>query len=156
MSNTAKHKTTKGKPGEIGNSASSGAPKGNKNGRGNLRHGLRAGELPKDCKYIETRLNAFRRKLEDCVLASKREVNVTDAAYIQTALRWERHAALALRWLTKAGEALKPADRLHFSREIAKASAERDKALSMLQLDAPPPDPWAAITLEQPPEEPSK
>jgi hypothetical protein len=100
-----------------------------------LRHGLKAGQLPKDAKYIEYRLNAFRRTLEQAVLSARGEVNIPDAAYIQTCLRWERHACLAQRWLVKAGDTLKPEQRLTFSREIARASAERDKAIAALKLD---------------------
>ena len=112
-----------------------GAPPGNRNGRGNLRHGLRGGSLPKEAKYIENRLNGFRRTLEDAVLALRGAISITDAACIQSVLRWERHACLAQRWLTKEYKTLKPADRLTFSREIARASGERDKALKMLDLD---------------------
>lgn len=103
--------------------------------RNNMRHGLRAGQLPKDAKYIELRLNAFRRTLEDAVVAAKGSVSLIDAGCIQTCLRWERHACLAQRWLVKAGDTLKPTDRLAFSREIARASAERDKALAALGID---------------------
>lgn len=115
-----------------GKKGRSGPPKGNAN---NLRHGLRAGQLPRDAKYIEYRLNAFRRTLEQTVLAAKGEVTLPDAAAIQTCLRWERHACLAQRWLVKAGDTLKPEQRLNFSREIARASAERDKAIAALKLD---------------------
>jgi hypothetical protein len=109
-------------------------PGGQPNNRSGLRHGLRGGQLPKDAKYIEYRLNDFRLKLEDAVLAQRGEVTLMDAACIQTCLRWERHSALALRWLVKAGDTLDPVTRLHFSREIAKASTERDKSLAMLKL----------------------
>jgi len=115
-----------GKPGR------SGPPKGNRNA---IRHGLKAGQLPRDAKYIEYRLNQFRRQLEDAVIDAKGQVSIADAASIQTALRWERHAALALRWLTKQCAELKPEQRLTFSREIARASAERDKAIAALRLD---------------------
>jgi hypothetical protein len=115
-----------------GKQGRSGTPKGNQN---NLRHGLRAGQLPKDAKYIEYRLNAFRRTLEQAVLVIKGEVSIPDAATIQTALRWERHGCLAQRWLNKKYAELKPTDLLQFSREIARASTERDKALAMLKLD---------------------
>ena len=110
----------------------SGAPRNNRNA---IRHGLKASTLPKDCRYIEVRLNIFRRRLEDALLAAKGQVTMTDAANIQTCLRWERHAALAQRWLTKQYKELKPTDKLAFSREIARASTERDKALANLQLD---------------------
>ncbi len=112
-----------------------GGQPGNRNGRGNMRHGLRAGTLPRDARHIENRLNGFRRQLEDAVLACKGEVSIPDAACIQTALRWERHACLAQRWLTKQWEEMKPTEALAFSREISKASAERDKALKMLELN---------------------
>ncbi len=115
-----------GKPGR------SGAPRENINA---IRHGLKAGQLPKDAKYIEYRLNAFRRTLEQAVLGARGEVTIPDAATIQTCLRWERHACLAQRWLVKAGDTLKPEQRLTFSREIARASAERDKAIAALKLD---------------------
>ncbi len=95
-----------------------------------------AGQLPRDAKYIEYRMNNFRRQLETAVLDVKREVSLSDAAFIQTALRWERHAALAQRWLTKKHDELKPEQLLHFSREIARASAERDKAIAALGLDS--------------------
>lgn len=103
--------------------------------RNALRHGLAAGKLPADAAFIEVRLNGFRRRLEDAVVAERGAVTLQEAAVIQTALRWERHAALAQRWLTKAGDELKPVERLTFSREIARASTERDKALGCLRLD---------------------
>jgi hypothetical protein len=133
MPNTPNNNTPKansgGKPGR------SGAPRANRNA---MRHGLRGGQLPKDARYIELRLNEFRQRLEDAVMAARQQVSLVDAAAIQTCLRWERHAALAQRWLVKAGDDLKPVDRLAFSREIARASSERDKALAVLKLDAEP------------------
>ncbi|MDZ4684513.1 MAG: hypothetical protein SH850_05440 [Planctomycetaceae bacterium] len=136
MSKPAKSEPPKHEPKRFcGVAGRSGPPKGNRN---NLRHGLRAGQLPADAKFIEIRLNSFRRQLEDAVIKVRGEISIPDAASIQTAMRWERHAALAQRWLTKSYNDLKPADRLTFSREIARASAERDKALAMLRLDVLP------------------
>jgi hypothetical protein len=108
---------------------------GQPDNRNSLRHGLRGGQLPRDARFIEFRMNAFRRKLEDAVIESKGAISLIDAASIQTAMKWERHGALALRWLTKEGNKLKPAERLTFSREVARASTERDKALAALRLD---------------------
>ncbi|MBM4069110.1 MAG: hypothetical protein FJ271_09225 [Planctomycetes bacterium] len=96
---------------------------------------MKAGKLPKSARYIEVRVNIVRRNLESAVVESKGEVSLPDAAAIQTACRWERHAALAQRWLTKEHDKMTPEQRLNFSREIAKASAERDKAIKMLNLD---------------------
>ena len=118
-----------------GKSKKRGAPKDNRN---NMRHALRSGRLPKDAKYIEHRLNQFRRFLEDAVVAIHGKVSIHHAAAIQTSMRWERHACLAHRWLVKQWEELKPEQRLHFSREIAKASTERDKALKDLELGTEP------------------
>ncbi len=148
------------KPRFCGKKGRSGPKKGNKNAmkhglqskprqnRTGLRHGLKAGELPPNCKYIEVRLNKFRRTLEDVLLASKNEVSLTDAAYVQTALRWERHAALSQRWMRLKSEELKPVELLHFSREIARASAERDRAIAMLHLNVKPEPPRLAGYIE--------
>ncbi len=138
MARTSKQETGKGRNrgGQLGN-------------RNALRHGLCAGQLPKDAKYIEFRLNAFRRTLEAVVLEVRGEVTIPDAAAIQTCVRWERHAALAQRWLVKAGDTLKPTDKLMFSREIARASSERDKALASLDLGKKLEQPW--LTLPAPP-----
>lgn len=115
-----------------GKAGRSGPPKGSRNA---LRHGLKAGKLPPNCAYIEIRMNTFRRELEDCVIAVKGEIGLIDAANIQTAMKWERHGALALRWLRLQADQLKPTEQLQFSREIAKASTERDKAIALLGLD---------------------
>lgn len=112
-----------------------GAPSGDANGRGNLRHGLQAGKLPKRLQYIEKKINAFRRKLEDAVEQAKGEVSIVDAAAINSAAKWERHGMLALNWLRKEAETLSVGDRLKFSEAIAKASDNRDKNLRLLGLD---------------------
>ena len=135
MVNTRKQVTANAKPAPkfgkdqpknyCGKKGRSGSPRNNRNA---MRHGLRASQLPKDCKFIELRCNGFRRMLENAIIKAKGEVNINDAACVQTALRWERHVALAQRWLTKQYDVLKPVDRLTFSREIARASGERDKA----------------------------
>lgn len=117
--------------------------------RNALRHGLRAGRLPSDARYIENRLAKFRVRLEDAVLAARGTVTIIEAATIQTVLRWERHAALAQRWLRLHAAEMTHADRLSFSREVARASSERDRALASLSLDVPP-DPWAQVDAPQP------
>jgi len=122
----------KGQPKHFcGKKGRSGPPRNNHNG---MRHGLRAGKLPRDAKHIEWQINRLRRELEAAVMEVKGEVTLLDAASIQTAIKWERHGALALRWLRIEGDKLKPVERLQFSREIARASTERDKALAALKL----------------------
>lgn len=104
------------------------------NNRSAMRHGLSAGKLPKNCRYIELRLNKIRRVLEDAVVQAKGEISVPDAAMIQSAIRWEKHSELCSRWLWLESNDLKAIDKAHFSREIARGSSERDKAIRELGL----------------------
>lgn len=109
-----------------------GAQPGNKN---TLTHGLdasrglRAGRLPKGCGYIVRAVNDFTRAFNRALIAQKGEVSFTDAASVNSATRWERHSCLALRWLRLHADEMSHDQRLAYSREIAKASAERDKCI---------------------------
>lgn len=93
------------------------------------------GKLPKGAQYIEHRVNGLRRQLEKHVLALRGEVTLTDAAHINSAIKWERHSALALRWLRHEEANMSDSDRLKYSREIADASDKRDRAIRHLNLD---------------------
>jgi hypothetical protein len=115
-----------GKPGR------SGPPKGNRN---NLRHGLKAGNLPKGCRGIENHVNILRREIEDAIIAKKGEVGITDAATVHTIVRWERHAMLCTYWLRKEADNLSACDRFRFSEAIGKASESRDRSIRLLDLD---------------------
>ncbi len=113
------------------------------NNRNSLRHGMYGtGKLPKELRFIENRLNGFRRLVEDTVLAEKGVINLTDASLINTAMKWERHAALAQRWLTVNYKKLKPQELLNFSREVARGSMERDKCILALSLGTKVDKPW--------------
>jgi hypothetical protein len=109
-----------------------GAPIGNGNA---VRHGLTTGKLPKGGAYIHRITNQFRAAVEAAVIDAKGEVSLIDAASIVTAVRWERHALLAQRWLRQEAATLTPDQRLSFSRDVARASGERDKCLRALGLD---------------------
>ncbi|MGE0760613.1 MAG: hypothetical protein AB7O38_26615 [Pirellulaceae bacterium] len=109
-----------------------GAPAGNGNA---VRHGLTAGTLPKGAAYIARSTGQFRTALEGAIVERKGEISLHDAAVIQTAIRWERHALLVQRWLRRELADLSPDQRLAFSRDVARASAERDKCLKILGLD---------------------
>lgn len=123
-----------------------GAPRGNNN---SVRHGLKGGALPRDCKYLENRLNRFRRTIEAEVLRVKGTVSLLDAALIQSCIRWERHACLAHRWLVKQMDELKPEQKVMFSREICRASSERDKSLSALEISEETHNIWSIIDVPQ-------
>jgi hypothetical protein len=94
------------------------------------------GKLPSSLARVERAANAFRRALEEAVELAHGRIDFSAALSINTAARFERHAGLALRWLREHGEAMDDAQRLNYSREIARASAERDKAVAALNLGA--------------------
>lgn len=116
----------KGKPGR------SGGRSGNTNAQ---RHGMKGGRLPKGCQYIENRVNSLRRQVEAALMKAKGEINIVDAAAVNSILKWERHGLLAAHWLRHEAEKLSAGDRLRFSEAIAKASDNRDKNIRSLGLD---------------------
>jgi hypothetical protein len=116
-----------------------GPPKGSANAQ---RHGMKGGKLPRGCQYIENRVNALRRQVEDALLALKGEISIVDAAAVNSILKWERHGLLAAHWLRKEADKLTAGDRLRFSEAVAKASDNRDRNIRALGLDAPPEAPW--------------
>jgi hypothetical protein len=109
-----------------------GAPYANRNA---LTHGLRAGRLPQGCAFITRQVNDFAREVRRAVVDAKGGVSITDAASINSATRWERHSCLSLRWLRLHCDSMSHDQRLAYSREIAKASSERDKCVRALGLD---------------------
>ena len=132
-----------GQSGEMTGIPRRGAPIGNSN---NMRHGLRGGKLPKGCQHIENAVNSLRRQVEAALLEAKGAINITDAAAINSVLKWERHGLLAAHWLRKEGDKLSVSDRLKFSEAIARASDNRDKALRQLDLERDPVvDAWTLI-----------
>ncbi len=123
--------------------AKGGAPIANKNA---VRHGLTTGSLPTGCAYVVRSTNELRATLENAVIELRNEVSLYDAAIINTAVRWERHALLAQRWLRLEADKMDASIRLSYSRDVARASAERDKCLKSLGVDVRPgSDPWAAL-----------
>ena len=111
-----------------------GAQPGNHNA---MKAGLRSanvGSLPAGCGWVTTLVTEIRRVLEDAISERDGMVNDYQHCIIQTACRWEQHSLLAQRWLRENYVKLDHSDRLAYSREIAKASAERDKCLKELEL----------------------
>ena len=106
-----------------------GAPRRNRN---RTRHGLSAGQLPRGCSYVAALTIQLRKALEAAVIEAKGELSLIDIATVQTCIRWERHALLAQRWLRKSAADMTHDQRLSYSREIARASAERDRSLRSL------------------------
>ena len=98
-----------------------------------MRHGLRSGKFMKDQKYIENRVNQLRRDLEDAVMACRGEVGIEDAAFINTAIRWESVASKCQHHLRKSRLTVEL--ELKFMERMATASANRDRAIQALELD---------------------
>jgi len=111
---------------------SGGATPGNSNA---MTHGLYSGALPAGCGYIRKYTDKLRVTLERAVLAMASELTVYDAACIMSAVRWERHALLAQKWLRLHSAEMTHDQRLAYSREIARASTERDRSIKALGLD---------------------
>ncbi|HUY91387.1 MAG TPA: hypothetical protein VMV10_21795 [Pirellulales bacterium] len=120
-----------------------GAPEGNRN---NLRHGLRAdptkqyvrltlGALPRSLGRVERDAYEYRASLEAAVVTAHGEISLSMAHAVDTATRWFRHGQAALAWLRQHEAEMSHDQRLSYSREIARAAAERDKAIERLRLD---------------------
>jgi hypothetical protein len=133
------------------------APKNNQNA---TRHGLRSelNRLPPGCGRVQKQRDELRRFLEAAVLERTESIDVYAATTIQTACRWAAHAALAARWLRAECGSMTPEQRLAYSREVCRASSERDRCIRDLGLDKQP-DPFAGLyapwpTPVEPPESP--
>lgn len=110
----------------------------------NMQHGLFSdrvaslGKAPKGASYVGRLVGKLRRELENVLVEAKGEVSLQDALTINTACRWERHAMLANRWLAHNSAEMTFDQRLAFSRDIARASESRDRAIEKLKLDQSP------------------
>jgi hypothetical protein len=123
-----------------------GAPAMNGNRISHGRYSLRLGALPKGCGHIRRSIASLRRQLEQAIVATRGEIDLPSAALVQTACRHERHAQLAAKWLRDHAADLAPTDALAISRDIARASADRDKAILALGLKpAAKPNPWEVL-----------
>src|SRR3972149_3432597 len=110
------------------------APKANTNA---ATHGLRltVSRAPMGAEYVAKAVYRFRELVETAVVERHGEVTVYRAALIQSACRWELHSRLAGRWLKIAHDQLTAGGETGDSREIARASSERDRCLKELGLD---------------------
>ena len=109
---------------------------GQPNNQNAVSHGLRLtlSQTPKGCRYIQQATARMRETLRAITLERRGELGLYEEAVIQTACRWEVHSQLAARWLRLADSDLSASDKLAFSREVARASGERDKCLERLGL----------------------
>lgn len=103
------------------------------------------GRLPRGCEYIIGLCRGVKTHLERAVIDVRGDITLSDAMLIQTAVRWERHAQLAQRWLRRESENMSVDQRLQYSREVARASAERDKCVKQLRIERDTADTIAAL-----------
>lgn len=122
-----------------------GAPRGNTNG---LKHGLVGCGWPAGTERDRRHVLRLKRAVADAVLEQGRDIDVTVSALIETVGDWERHRRLASRWL-RVASGLSVDQRLALSRDVARAGAERDKALSALKLNTSPQALWATLTASE-------
>ena len=103
--------------------------KGNVNA---MTHGvcsyLSLGKLPKGCAYIRRQVSAFRRELEAAVAEQcDGEINIRDAAFVNSAARHEGRCQLLTRYL-RGDDCKSLADRLAVLREIGHATDMKAEA----------------------------
>jgi hypothetical protein len=87
---------------------------------------------------VERAVLAFRRLLEEQVIAAHGEITFTHAALVESACRHHRHGALCLRWLRLHEEAMSHSERLSYSKAIADSGTARDRCLERLALNVDP------------------
>lgn len=112
-----------------------GKPGGQLNNRNSVRHGLTTGKMPPSAGRVIMLVRKFRESVAEAVSAERGEINIYDAALIDSAAHWQRHSLLAQRWLRVDYENLSMDSRLSYSREVARAASERDRCLKLLKLD---------------------
>lgn len=109
---------------------------------------LVVGELPSALISVKREGRAYRRNLEAAVMNAKgltgvNQIGTLDAHLIDTASAATIAAGIC-RWVLRHKvEAMKGTEILACSREIVKCKQARDAAVRALDLDAPPPAPWA-------------
>lgn len=106
---------------------------------------LALGELPANMRGAGKTAGKLRLALEAAVIDRHGDIDLVRAGLIVTACRWERHAAIAGWLLRQHAETMTHAERLTYSREIARASAERDKAVAALKLEQTAADVFDAL-----------
>ena len=142
IENTLRTECPVSQPPNTGQRSKGGPPKGSTNAK---THCLTIAVWPDGCEHDKRLVRTFMGSLRVAVVEAGGQLDIPTVATIQTCGRWERHARLAAKWLRNEHDKLTPDQRLSFSRDIARASAERDKCLRELKLDAKHVDPWATL-----------
>ena len=125
----------------------SGPPAGNwnrlKTGTKVPANRLVVGELPKALLSVRREGRAYRRKLEAAVVEAKGSISVLDSHLIDTASAATIAAGICRWTLRNKLDGMKASEVLAASQGIVKNKQARDVAVKALDLDSPPPAPWA-------------
>ena len=145
-----------------------GAPKHNANAMKNgtrLMRLLVLGELPECMRRVSDHVLLYRRRLEaetfhasdanvvlpddltpaQRYLAIEAELTTTQKHLIHEASVNQQHAGICKWLLRERIDTMTVSDIASCSREITRAAAQRNRAVSQLRLDVRPADPWAAL-----------
>ena len=98
------------------------------------RYALTIGQMPKRFIRVQRAVCIFRRHLEEAVTMVHQRIGPYEASLINSASLWQRHALLSNRWLMSSLDDLTASEKVHYSREVARASSERDRCLRALGL----------------------
>ncbi len=106
---------------------------------------LVVGELPSKMIAVKREGRKYRRDIEAEVIASKGDIDLTDAHLIDTAAAATIQAGIC-RWLLRNRiKEMTTADIRGCSADIVKAKEKRDAAVKALELDAEPAAPWEVL-----------
>lgn len=137
---------------EVSKSSRRGAPARNRNAAKHLI--FSTGPLPAGLENIARALAKERRIIETMVLELHGVLTPVSEMAIQTAMKWARHGALCAKWLKDGYSELTVDQRVNISREIARASGERDRVLKGL-LDKPMDDDFFDGSVDLPTDDPA-
>lgn len=101
---------------------------------------MRAAKLPPNCKYINEACELLRTQLE----AALGDVSIHQAALINSAIRHEKMAALADRWLRLKLDSMTLSEITTVKDWLMSSTTARDRCIRDLQIDASQVDVWSA------------
>jgi hypothetical protein len=111
-----------------------------------LKHGLRLRGSMSGVVYVDRAVRRFRVALEAAVVDARGELDTMAQATVQTAAAYFRHSMLAARWLRIHDKDLNHDQRLKYSEAVARALADRDRAMQRLGLDKSTANVWDVLS----------
>jgi len=91
--------------------------------------------LPKGCDHVRRQVELLRHTLEGALEARSVEIGPYHAACIAACCKWQRHSALAAKWLRQRAGEMTDTDRIKYSAEVARAADSVVAHMAKLGLD---------------------